>query len=63
MSIQINDTTVIDDARNIINVGGANVVGVITATAFVDDGTDLLTAINEKASTGKAIAMAMVFGG
>ena len=29
---------------------------------FVDDGTNLLTEINTKASTGKAIAMAMIFG-
>ena len=45
-----------------ISVNDINSVGVITATAFVDDGTDLLTEINTKASTGKAIAMAMVFG-
>ena len=36
--------------------------GIVSASSFVDDGTDLLTAINTKASTGKAIAMAMVFG-
>ncbi len=36
--------------------------GTVTANAFVDDGTNLLTEINTKASTGKAIAMAMVFG-
>ena len=36
--------------------------GIITASDFIDDGTNLLTAINTKASTGKAIAMAMVFG-
>ena len=41
---------------------GISVVGVVTANAFVDDGTNLLTEINTKASTGKAIAMAMVFG-
>ena len=41
---------------------GISVVGVVTASAFVDDGTNLLTEINTKASTGKAIAMAMVFG-
>ena len=97
MAIKISGTTVIDDSRNIQNVGiitatsaivGAGVtinssgivVGVITATTlqvgagvtinantisasdFIDDGTNLLTAINAKASTGKAIAMAMVFG-
>jgi hypothetical protein len=97
MAIKVSGTTVIDDSRNIQNVGiitatsavvGAAVtinssgivVGVITATTlkvgagvtinantisasdFIDDGTNLLTAINAKASTGKAIAMAMVFG-
>ena len=36
--------------------------GIVTATGFVDDGTNLLTEINTKATTGKAIAMAMVFG-
>jgi hypothetical protein len=41
---------------------GATVVGIITANGFVDDGTNLLTEIGTKASTGKAIAMAMVFG-
>ena len=41
---------------------GLNVVGVVTATAFVDDGTNLLTEINTKSSTGNAIAMAMVWG-
>ncbi len=45
-----------------INSSGINVVGVVTASDFIDDGTNLLTAINTKASTGKAIAMAMVFG-
>ena len=42
--------------------GDAIVTGVVTASAFVDDGTNLLTEINTKTSTGKAIAMAMIFG-
>ena len=49
--------------------GNASFAGIVTATAFVDDGTNLLTQINTnttsiatKASTGKAIAMAMIFG-
>jgi len=42
-----------------IHLGNA---GIITATSFIDDGTNLLTAINTKATTGKAIAMAMIFG-
>ena len=45
-----------------ISVNDISATGIITATAFVDDGTDLLTEINTKTSTGKAIAMAMVFG-
>ena len=43
--------------------GNASFAGIVTATAFVDDGTNLLTEINTKATTGKAIAMAMIFGG
>ena len=74
MAIKISGTTVIDDSRNIQNVGiitattlkvGAGVTinaSIISASDFIDDGTNLLTAINTKASTGKAIAMAMVFG-
>tara|TARA_B100000287_G_scaffold118188_1_gene110105 strand:+ start:39 stop:467 length:429 start_codon:yes stop_codon:yes gene_type:complete len=42
--------------------GNATFAGIVTATAFVDDGTNLLTEINTKATTGKAIAMAMIFG-
>ena len=41
---------------------GINVTGIVTATGFVDDGTNLMTEIDTKATTGKAIAMAMVFG-
>jgi hypothetical protein len=41
---------------------GAVVSGIVTATGFVDDGTNLMTEIDTKATTGKAIAMAMVFG-
>jgi hypothetical protein len=42
--------------------GDVTVTGIVTASAFIDDGTNLLTAINTKTSTGKAIAMAMIFG-
>jgi len=39
------------------------IVGVVTATSSITIGsTDVLTAISAKASTGKAIAMAIVFG-
>ena len=58
----VADNGVFDDFVNVgsnIKLGNA---GIVTATGFVDDGTNLLTAINNKASTGKAIAMAMVFG-
>lgn len=41
---------------------GLVVTGIATATNVSIGGTDVLTAINTKASTGKAIAMAMVFG-
>ena len=53
------------DVDDLISVG-SNIhlgnAGIITATSFIDDGTNLLTAINTKATTGKAIAMAMIFG-
>ena len=52
----------VDDFSSVgsnIHLGNA---GIITATSFIDDGTNLLTAINTKATTGKAIAMAMIFG-
>mgnify|MGYP001284473412 CR=1 FL=1 len=55
-------TGVFNDFINVgsnIQLGNA---GIVTATGFVDDGTNLLTEINTKATTGKAIAMAMVFG-
>ena len=41
-----------------IHLGNA---GIITASSFIDDGTNLLNEINTKATTGKAIAMAMIF--
>ena len=51
---------------NVTGIGtfstGAVVSGIVTATGFVDDGTNLMTEIDTKATTGKAIAMAMVFG-
>ena len=47
-----------------LDLSGNNIAnaGIVTATGFVDDCTNLLTEINTKATTGKAIAMAMVFG-
>jgi len=57
----LSSTTIVGSAVT-INAIGINVTGIVTANAFVDDGTNLLTEINTKASTGKAIAMAMVFG-
>ena len=46
-----------------INPTGIEAVGVaVSAGSFVADGTNVMTAVNAKASTGKAIAMAMVFG-
>ena len=58
----VADNGVFDDFVNVgshIQLGNA---GIVTAKGFVDDGTNLLTEINTKATTGKAIAMAMVFG-
>ena len=51
------------ELNGVVGTGTENYnVGVVTATSFVDGGTNLLTEINTKASTGKAIAMAMIFG-
>ena len=58
----VADNGVFDDFVDLgshIQLGNA---GIVTAKGFVDDGTNLLTEINTKATTGKAIAMAMVFG-
>jgi hypothetical protein len=57
--VQVGSNTLHSTGFTVNNI---NTTGVITATSFIDDGTNLLTEINTKASTGKAIAMAMVFG-
>ena len=44
-----------------LNNTGANISGVCTATSFVGDGSNL-TGISGGVTTGKAIAMAIVFG-
>jgi hypothetical protein len=59
-SLDVNGTN--HDINGAIALDHVTVSGIVTATAFVDDGTNLLTEINTKTSTGKAIAMAMVFG-
>jgi len=69
MPIKINNTTVIDDSRNITNVVNmaasgtisANVTasGVVSAASFSGSGSSL-TGV---ATIGKAIAVAMVLGG
>jgi len=56
-------TTAIVGSGVTVNATGINVTGILTATSSITIGsTDVLTAINAKASTGKAIAMAIVFG-
>jgi len=62
MSKIVADSLASRGGGSISVVNNVNVTGIVTASAFVDDGTNLLTEINTKASTGKAIAMAMVFG-
>ena len=69
MSIKINNTTVIDDSRNITNVtniaasgtisGNVTASGTISAASFSGSGSSL-TGV---ATVGKAIAVAMVLGG
>ena len=58
----INVVGVITTTTLKVGTGVTINAGIISASDFIDDGTNLLTAINTKASTGKAIAMAMVFG-
>jgi hypothetical protein len=41
MAIQISGTNVIDNSRNVVNVVGVNASGVVTATSFVGDGSQL----------------------
>jgi len=69
MPIKINNTTVIDDSRNITNVGNiaatgtitgnVTATGVISAASFSGSGAGL-TGV---ASVGKAVAIAIVLGG
>ena len=49
-------------AGGIDAVAGVNVSGAVTATSLVYGSTDVSTELATKATTGKAIAMAMVFG-
>ena len=69
MPIKINDTTVIDDSRNITNVaniaasgtitGNVTASGTITAASFSGSGS----ALTGVATVGKAIAISLVLGG
>jgi len=69
MPIKINNTTVIDDSRNITNVanvsvsgtisGNVTASGVVSAASFSGSGASL-TGV---ATVGKAIAVAIVLGG
>lgn len=70
MAIQISGTTVIDNSRNLTNIAAATLSGSLTANSFVKSGgtsSQFLKADGSVdgssfASTGKAVAMAMVFG-
>jgi hypothetical protein len=53
MAIKISNTTVIDDARNIVNVPNANYTGIVTASSFVANNTAL-------PSRGQVIAFSLV---
>ena len=69
MPIKINNTTVIDDSRNITNIaniaasgtisGNVTASGVVSAASFSGSGTNL-TGV---ATVGKAVAIAIVLGG
>jgi hypothetical protein len=51
-------------AATVSNTGNAAFVGIVTCNGGISVGsTNIITAINDKATTGKAIAMAMIFGG
>ena len=70
MAIQISGTTVIDNSRNLTNITAATLSGSLTANSFVKSGgtssqflkADGSVDSSSFASTGKAVAMAMVFG-
>jgi hypothetical protein len=73
MSIQVGGTIVVDNSRNLVNASAAGVTNVPVANATgtlsvsnggtgASDASSALTALGG-ASTGKAIAMALVFGG
>lgn len=75
MAIKISGTTVIDNSRNVTNIGSLTASGTITLNsirypssdgssgqALVTDGSGNLSFGSAGVSTGKAIAMAIVFG-
>ena len=70
MAIQISGTTVIDNSRNLTNITAATLSGSLTANSFVKSGgtssqflkADGSVDSSSFASTGEAVAMAMVFG-
>jgi hypothetical protein len=47
MAIKINNTTIIDDSRNIVNAG------IVTATSFSGDGSNLINLPATGASGGR----------
>jgi hypothetical protein len=53
MAIKISGTTIIDNTKNIINGVNANYTGIVTATAFVGDGTN----ITNTPSTGIGVSI------
>ena len=70
MAIKISGTTVIDNSRNLTNIAAGTLSGSLTANSIAKSGgtssqflkADGTVDSNSYASTGKAIAMAIVFG-
>lgn len=57
-----SNTIVARNASGDFNAGTINCANLVATFDVTANGTNLLTTINQKASTGKAIAMAMIFG-
>lgn len=62
-NLNTGSTIVARDASGDFNAGTINCANLNASFALSVNGTDVITEINTKTSTGKAIAMSMIFGG
>ena len=62
--VTASDGFKVGTAATIYSNGNSAFAGIVTCNGGISVGsTNIITAINDKATTGKAIAMAMIFGG